>query len=149
MKFPVNINDVQAIASSITYMKRYLYNSMFNLTTEYDDDGCKAAEKNTIITSREYTDNRKNQQTNYQKQTTPQNHSTEATKENQQQKQPQVFNLNNNPTPKQIIPDTHKENELKFQCSECNAEISEDEFKFSTFAFGKPYCMACQQNHRN
>lgn len=135
MKIPVNINDVQAITSTITYMKRYLYNSMFNLTTEYDDDGNKAAKKSTIITPKEKINNTDNKKTIPQKQENQQNH-------------PQQFNPNNNSAPKQIIPDTHQEKETKFQCCECNATISEDEYKFSTFAFGKPYCMPCQQNHK-
>ena len=151
MKIPVNINDVQNITSTITYMKRYLYNSMFNLTTEYDDDGTKAAKKTATITPKEP---KKEEIPNKETSLKPKAENQGLNATHNQNPFPNKFNPNTNkpnqnPPKKTITPDIPQETNHNFRCADCNTEISEEEFNFSVFAFKKPYCIECQKNHKN
>ena len=133
-----NTDDPQSIASAITYSKRYLYSAMLNLNAETDDDGSTASGRN----DNKVTDKIEKQQA-YQ------------TIQPKQTKQSMTMNTavqpkQSNPPKTQLVQPNQEataQASSNIKCADCGQNVTEEEAKFSTKSFGKPYCINCQANH--
>lgn len=148
----VNTEDPQSIASAITYSKRYLYCAMLNISADSDDDGSAASSRqNNKITDKQETkqfpEPPKNAPTakiqNTKKETTSQ-----PTK-NAGNTQISIPNLIPPQKPEIIKPKPIVQpNKQTYKCADCGKEITEDEARYSTRTFQKPYCLDCQPKHK-
>lgn len=150
-----DMNNIQKIGSIITYIKRYAYTSMFNLTTDTDDDGIAAVNPNNKMLPKEpvakaNTQEQPQEQPKVQPKVEPKTELKVVKQEpfkfhtgykepQKQQTEPQKKVITPEP---QVFPTGEKH-----KCSDCGADISENEFKYSIRNFGKAYCIACQQKH--
>ena len=116
-----DMNDIQNLGSAVTYSKRYMFCSMFNICAESDDDGNKASGRE-------------------------QNQVKEIEKEKKQKEQAKQEKALP-PKPQKPEEPQSGTSRQKYTCADCGKEISETEY--STFARqNRPaYCFKCQENH--
>lgn len=112
-----DINDVQSLGSAVTYSKRYMFCSMFNICAEPDDDGNKASGRE------------QNQVKEIKKAENPEQKEKELPAKPQKPEQPKP-----------------NEGKQKYVCEECGKEISENEYNTFKRQNKHAYCLDCQEN---
>lgn len=123
-----NINDIQSLGSAITYSKRYMFCSMFNICAEPDDDGNKASGRDA------------NQAADLE--------TRKPARTAKPAKEPAKPVQEAAAAPKMPEPPEQKEEKEQPVCEDCGKKISQREFEYSAKNFGRIYCMNCQQNHK-